>query len=73
MITYTTILEYTQFWNKMEKGFGGYGPFSKKKILQRIANKTRPVNQKSFFFLMMIACYQTQRPVNSGFSAISSS
>ena len=73
MITYTNILDHTRVWSNMGKGFGGYGPFSKKYFLQRIANKTRPVYQKSFFFRMMIVCYQTQRPANSGYPPISSS
>ena len=73
MITYTNILEHTRVWKKMEKGFGRYGPFSKKFFLQIIANKTRPVYQKSFFFRMMIACHQTQRPANFGYPPISSS
>ena len=73
MITYTIILEHTRVWKKMEKGFEGYGPFSIKLFLQRIANRTRPVYKISFFFRMMIACHQTQRPANSGYPPISSS
>ena len=73
MITYTNILEHTRVWKKMEKGFGGYGPFSITLFLQRIANKTRPVYKKSFFFRMMIACYQAQRPANTGYSPMNSS
>ena len=41
--------------------------------MQRIANKTRPVYKESFFFRMMIACHQTKRPANSGYSPMSSS
>ena len=70
VITYTNILEHTRVWKKIEKGFGGYGPFSIEFFLQRIADKKRPGNQKSSFLRMMIAYHQTQRPANSGYSPV---
>ena len=51
-------IEHTRVWTNFEKGFEGYGPFPNYYFLQIIANKTLPVDQKSLFFRMMIACYR---------------
>ena len=70
------VYQYTRIYSCLEKngkGVWGIWTFFKIFFLQRIANKTHPTNQKSLFFRMMVACYQTQRPANSGHSPISSS
>ena len=67
------LYQYTRSYSSLVKyGKGVRGIWTFFKIIL-FANKTRPVNQKFFFFLMMIACYQTQQPANSGYRPISSS